>query len=208
MCFYMQQKDPIVKVQKRFNAVVDHPEMFLQADLINGFTYPNVAIILNKSPQIITTNYTWGLLPNWASAIDFRKNTLNARLETLNEKPSFQNIINNRCLIIATAFYEWRWNDEKGKSKQKFQINTNEALFTFAGLYSHWTNPITDEKHNTFTMVTTNANKTMEYIHNHKKRMPIILKKEDEINWLNSSIAIEDFGFPYQVEMVGFPVTN
>ena len=204
----MQQKDPIAKVQKRFKALVQQPEMFLQDENINGFAHPNVPVILDKSPEIITTNYTWGLLPSWAKDLDIRKNTLNARLETLHEKPSFQNIISNRCLIIATAFYEWHWNDEKGKSKQKFQINTTQELFAFAGLYSHWTHPNTGELYNTFTILTTGANKTMEYVHNHKKRMPIILKPEDETHWLNPNNPPENFGYPYEVEMVAFPVSN
>lgn len=64
MCFCVLQKNPIVKMQKRFNAVVDHPEIFLQAEQINGFDFPYIPIILNKSPEIININHTWGLLPN------------------------------------------------------------------------------------------------------------------------------------------------
>ena len=206
MCFYMQQKDPIPKVQKRFKAVVDHPELFLQAEVINGFAHPNAPVILDSTPQIISTNYTWGLIPSWAKDMAFRKNTLNARLESLHEKPSFRGITSNRCLILATAFYEWHWNDDKGKSKQQYQINTTEELFAFAGLYDQWHNPSTGEIMHTYTMLTTTANESMAYIHNHKKRMPIILKKEDELAWLTGANPVEDFGFPYEVELVGFTV--
>jgi putative SOS response-associated peptidase YedK len=206
MCFYLQQKYSITEVQKRFKAVVDQPDLFLQADEINGFAHPNVPVILDGSPDVITTNFTWGLLPSWAKDIDFRKNTLNARIETVDEKPSFQNVTNQRCLILATAFYEWRWNDAKGKNKQKFQINTTEEVFAFAGLYSHWTNPQTGDLMGTYAIVTTVANATMTYIHNHKKRMPIILKKEDEYQWLEKRFELNHYAFPYEVPLVGFEV--
>jgi putative SOS response-associated peptidase YedK len=131
---------------------------------------------------------------------------LNAKIETVFEKPSFRDVLQNRCLIIATAFYEWRWNDEKGKTKQKFQINAETEIFAFAGLYSNWTNPENGDILKTYTMLTTEANATMQYIHNHKKRMPIILKQDDEQNWLNGNLAIEKIAFPYECNLVGFEV--
>jgi len=201
----MQQKDSILKVQKRFNAIVQNPEMFLQSDFINGFEHLPSPIILKNTPQIITTHFSWGLLPYWSKDIDFRNNTLNARLETISEKPSFREIINNRCLVIATAFYEWHWLDEKGSKKQPYIIYAEEEVFAMAGLYSDWINPQTGEIMFTFTIVTTEANATMQYIHNHKKRMPIILKKEDENAWLDSSNHVIDFGYPYSSNLVAFP---
>lgn len=205
MCFYMQQKDSILKVQKRFNAIVHNPEMFLQSDFINGFDHLPSPIILKSTPQIISTHFSWGLLPYWSKDIDFRNNTLNARLETISEKPSFREIIHNRCLVIATAFYEWHWLDEKGSKKQPYIIYAEEEIFAMAGLYSDWINPQTGEIMFTFTIVTTEANTTMQYIHNHKKRMPIILKKEDESAWLDSSNHVKDFGYPYSSNLVAFP---
>jgi putative SOS response-associated peptidase YedK len=206
MCFYSQQKDPIKKVKKRFNAEVNKPELFLQDNYINGFSHPNIPVILDKNPNLIETDYHWGLLPSWTNEIEFRKNTLNARIETISEKPSFKNYLDNRCLIIATAFYEWHWLDEKGKKKQKYQINSNDEIFTFAGIYNHWTNPATGEIIKTYAMLTTQANATMQYIHNHKKRMPIILQQKDELDWLNSKSNINDFAFPYEANLIGFPV--
>lgn len=206
MCFYSQQKDPIPIVKKRFNAEVNKPELFLQSDYINGFSHPNIPVILDKNPNHIETDYHWGLLPSWTKEIEFRKNTLNAKIETITEKPSFKNYLDNRCLIIATAFYEWHWLDEKGKAKQKYQINSNTEIFTFAGIYNHWTNPETGEVIKTYTMLTTQANKTMQFIHNHKKRMPIILNQKDELDWLNPKSNINDFAFPYEANLIGFPV--
>jgi len=86
--------------------------------------------------------------------------------------------------VIANGFFEWQWLDPKGKTKQKYEIGLpDEELFAFAGLYSQWINPATAEVKNTFTIVTTEANPLLSEIHNTKKRMPIILKKEDETHW-------------------------
>lgn len=206
MCFFIQQKAPIKQVEERFNAKVDNPDNFLQSELINGFAHLNTPIIIDNTPEIISTNFSWGLIPSWAKDIDIRKNTLNARIETVDEKPSFKNNTQNRCLIIATAFYEWHWNDPKGKVKDKYQINSkHDEIFALAGLYSNWLNKETGEVLNTYTILTTEANDIMKYVHNTKQRMPVMLKKEDEKSWLDSSNLIKDFAFPYQPELVAFP---
>ena len=127
---------------------------------------------------------------------------MNAKIETIHEKPSFKNIVSQRCLVLANGFYEWQWRDSKGKNKVKYEIGIeNDELFAFAGLYSHWINNATNETVNTFTILTTEANPLMAEIHNIKKRMPIILRPEDEINWLQNK-KIEDFSYPYDVNLV------
>lgn len=206
MCFYMQQKDSIPKVEKRFKAVVRQPESFLQADVINAFEHKYSPIILNTNPTEIVTNFQWGLIPNWAKDTSIQQQTINARMKTVTDRPSFSNIIHQRCLVIATAFYEWRWMDEKGKSKQKYIIYGEEELFAMAGLYSFWRNPANGEPKNSFTILTTEANETMAYVHNHKKRMPVVLKKEDESAWLDAQNKIEAFAFPYSSNLLAFPV--
>lgn len=208
MCFFMAQNQPISKVENRFNAKVDKPDNFLQSDYIVGFEYLNVPIILDSKPEIINTNYHWGLVPSWSKDIDFRKNTLNARIETLEEKPSFKNITQNRCLVIASSFFEWRWLDDKGKSKEKYQIYSSESeTFAFAGLYDTWVNKIDGKQYNSFSIVTTQANEQMNYIHNHKGRMPVMLKKGDEQEWLNTNNKTQDFIFPtYNPNLIGFKI--
>lgn len=207
MCLFFQQNASIKEVEERFNARVDNPDTFLQSDYINGFAHLNTPIIVDDTPEVISTNFSWGLIPTWAKDIDIRKNTLNARIETIEEKPSFKNNTQNRCLIIATAFYDWRWKDPKGKMKEKYQINSQkDEIFTFAGLYSNWLNKETGEIMNTYTIITTEANEIMKYIHNIKHRMPVMLKKEDEKAWLDSTNLIKDFAFPYQSNLLAFPI--
>jgi putative SOS response-associated peptidase YedK len=202
----MQQHASIDGVTKRFKAIVDDPDSFLVSEMINGFAHLQTPIILDETPEVISTNFSWGLIPSWAKDRDFRKNTLNARIETIDEKPAFKNSINNRCLIIATAYYEWHWNDPKGKVKIKYQINSQEdEIFTFAGLYSTWRDIQSRELLNTYTILTTEANETMKYVHNMKKRMPVMLKKKDESAWLDHSNLIKDFAYPYKANLIALP---
>jgi putative SOS response-associated peptidase YedK len=209
MCFFTQQNAPKKNVKTRFNVEIDNEENFLQSDEINGFTFPNIPIILDIKPDIITTDFTWGLIPYWSRDVDIRKSTLNARIETINEKPSFSEITQQRCLIIATAFYEWQWNDSKGLSKTKFKIDSqDEDIFCFAGLYERWVNPENGAIKYTYTMVTTEANEIMSKVHNHKKRMPIMLNRKDEAAWLDNSVKINEFAFPYEANLNAVPITQ
>ena len=116
MCYYTQQGKTAGELTDYYNRNIDDHENLLQSDFINGFSYPNLPIILDSKPDIITTNYTWGLLPTNRDK-DFRKSTLNARIETIEDKVSFAPSINNRCLVIVSAYFDWHWNDPAGKSK-------------------------------------------------------------------------------------------
>jgi len=210
MCFFTKQIAIPKNVRHRFNAEVDNEETFLQSEEINGFVHPNIPIILDSTPHLITTDHSWGLLPFWAKNEDIRKQTLNARIESINEKPSFRTITQNRCLIIATGYYEWHWNDSKGNTKVKHEITSqDDEIFTFAGLYTSGNHPVTGEEIKTFTMVTTEANEIMSYVHNHKKRMPIMLKRNDELSWLDKSVDISEFAFPnYDANLKATPLNT
>jgi putative SOS response-associated peptidase YedK len=206
MCYHMQQLTSKENIEKRLNGKVLKPELFLQSDVVNGFTYPNIPLVLNSNTSEIVTDFSWGLLPIWAKDASFRKNTLNAKVETVAEKPSFKNNLNNRCLIAATSFFEWRWLDIKGKNKQKHQIFTEEETFFFAGLFDVHVDKASGKEVKTFTMLTTVANETMQYIHNHKKRMPIILNKKDEQDWLLGLHPLKEYAFPYESKLLAFEV--
>lgn len=204
MCFFYGVNKSKGDIEKAFKAKFDQ-DGFQPIQEANGFAHPFMPIIVDKRPDIIT-GANWGLLPTWAKDTSFQKNTLNARIETLDEKPSFRNSINNRCLIPASHFFEWHWNDEKGKFKQKYQISVDdEDLFVFAGLYSVWNNPQNGQKMLTYTILTTEANELMAEIHNNKKRMPVVLNSEHHNLWLQGD-NIKRFGFPYQSNLVANPV--
>lgn len=200
MCFHTVQSKLAKQVEKRFNARIKDANLFKPQTHINGFDFPKTPVIIDENPTEIL-HYNWGLIPSWAKDDTIKKMTLNARIETLDEKPSFRNSVNKRCLVIANGFYEWQWHDTKGKNKTKYEIGiANNELFAFAGIYSQWINEVSGEVKDTYSIVTTEANELMSEIHNIKKRMPVVLKPEDETKWLNHD-ALDNFALPYQVEL-------
>jgi putative SOS response-associated peptidase YedK len=127
----------------------------------------------------------WGLIPSWASDPKIAYKLLNARSETVAEKPSFRAAFKQRrCLIPASGFYEWQKGS--GKTKQPFFIRPRDGgLFSFAGLWECWHDPkgATVE---TCTILTTGANELMRPIHD---RMPVILDSASEGAWLDPSAS-------------------
>lgn len=207
MCFHTIQTKLALQIEKRFDAKIKEQNSFATHEHVNGFKFPKTPIISNENLSLIE-HYNWGLIPQWSKSDAIKAMTLNAKIETINQKVFFKNIINQRCLIIANGFYEWQWLDSKGKNKIKYKIGLlNEELFAFAGLFSHWIDPTTGAIRNTYTIVTTEANPLMAEIHNIKKRMPIILHPEDEIKWLNLD-PIGIFAYPYSVDLVTTKLSN
>jgi putative SOS response-associated peptidase YedK len=145
----------------------------------------------------------WGLIPSWAK--DPEKLTfINARAETVAEKPSFRSAYKyRRCLIPADGFYEWQ--KAKSGAKQPFFFTMAEQkLFVFAGLWESW-NDI-----ETFTILTTTANTLLQTIHD---RMPVILQPEDYKRWLDPSVQdprqLSDLLRPFPDEpMQAIPVST
>ncbi len=169
MCFHSKQTKLALEIENRFKAKIDRPSEFKRQEHINGFDFPKTSVIIDEQPEVIT-HFNWGLIPSWSKDVDIRKFTLNAKIETLDEKPSFKNSVNKRCLVISNGFFEWQWQDSKGKNKHKYEIGIeNDELFAFAGIYSEWINQATDEIVNSYSIVTTEANTLMAEIHNTKK---------------------------------------
>lgn len=112
---------------------------------------------------------------------------------------SFRDAAKNaqRCLIPATGFFESKWLDINKKTAPKFPFlifKKEQPIFSFAGLYSKWVDKSTETTYLTYTILTTPAtgNKLMSDIHNSKLRMPVILPRECEKDWLNPNLAEED----------------
>tara|TARA_R110002072_G_scaffold288828_1_gene455107 strand:- start:4780 stop:5394 length:615 start_codon:yes stop_codon:yes gene_type:complete len=200
MCFHSKQSKNAQTVEKRFNAKIEQIDLFKPSEHINAFSFPLTPVITDEKPDVIQ-HYKWGLIPSWSKDDEIKKFTINARIETIKEKPSYRNSVNKRCLVIADGFYEWKWIDATGKNKQKHLISLpNNDLYAYGGIYSEWIDPSTGEIINTYSIVTTDANPLVAEIHK-KKRMPIILKPEDESNWLGGE-EISDFAFPYSNELI------
>ena len=127
----------------------------------------------------------WGLIPSWAKDEKIGFKLINARAETLAEKPSFRDgYKKRRCLIVADSFYEWKRHDPHTKTPMRIKLKTNE-LFAMAGIWERWKSPNANTIF-TCTVITTTPNKLMQDIHD---RMPVILRPEDEHTWLNPAIS-------------------
>lgn len=189
MCFHASNTKTAVQVEQFYPAKFKDKSAYTPNLHFSGFEYPKLPVITNQEQDKIQL-YNWGLIPNWSADNKIRQHTLNARYETLQEKQSFKNIMTNRCLILADGFYEWKWLDAKGKSKEQYYMTMpDKSLFAFAGLYDSWFDTLTQTTVNTFTIITTTANAFMAEIHNHGKRMPVILNKEQESGWLDAHTA-------------------
>lgn len=162
----------------------------------NGFDH-------NLSPVLTAPDsmglFSWGLIPWYIKSLDkaliLRNQTLNCISEEMFEKPSYRDSLKDgkRCLIPMTGFYEWKWEDSKGKEKTPHYIYLkDQPIFSVAGIYSSWKDKENDTTVYTYSVLTTKANKLMEQIHNNKKRMPVIMPKEFEKDWLNPNLTKED----------------
>lgn len=194
MCFMSRLTVSAAELKSRFQVGLDDPQDRWQPAMeFSAFVHPKMPVIASNKPDTLQF-FEWGLLPSWAKDKSLQNNTLNARVETLHEKPSFKNVLNNRCLIPADGFYEWQWLDAKGKNKQKYLLTVDdEELFAFAGLWSAWADCSTGELLETYTIITRPANELMAKIHNSKQRMPWILPRKDETNWLlGKEVAFND----------------
>lgn len=144
----------------------------------NAAPTQNLPVILNSEPTTINL-CQWGLIPRWAKEQRIGNKLINARAETLLQKPSFRNPFKkHRCLVLADGFYEWKKTSEK-KIPYRISMKTNEP-FAFAGIWDEWRTP-NGECLRSFAIITTEPNALMKALHN---RMPVILRKEDETKWL------------------------
>lgn len=182
---------------------------------LNGFTFPKMPVITMHQNEVIKRFY-WGLIPKWINskqqADEIRVITLNAKAETVFEKPSFkQSILSQRCLVPVTGFFEWQTLGPKNKIPHYIHL-PNQPIFSLAGLYAQWTNPVTQDRYHTFSILTCEANSLMQKIHNSKKRMPCILSKEQEKIWLAPTLVqaeIQELMMAYDAkEMGAYPITN
>jgi putative SOS response-associated peptidase YedK len=164
----------------------------------NGFDYLPTPIITAGEPDKFKM-FRWGLIPFYMNdkekAMILRTQTLNCISEEMYEKPSFRDAAKNgqRCLIPVTGFFEWRWLDEKGTVKIPYYVTfRDQRIRSMAGLYSRWKDKETGEYYYSYTVLTTRANSILEYVHNNKRRMPVLIAKEDEQAWLNKDLSQKD----------------
>lgn len=196
MCFYysVNKKNPDELIKA---GVISKKQLDKVSNkiLVNGFEQPTMPVISNQNPDTIDF-FQWGLVPNTiASSNDasgFLKsyNTLNAKIEgALRSKIYSEPIQKQRCLVLASGFFEWQ--HERGRKIPYYISLDDDNLFAFAGIWDRWIDENGNETH-TYSILTTQANELMAKIHNTKKRMPVILKTSLAKEWLSPTLYSND----------------
>lgn len=137
----------------------------------------NILTIFKPNDDYELAEMSWGLVPPWAKPGQFKQPLINARSETVWEKPSFKNLINSkRCIILASGFYEWN----RGESpKQPYRVTmAGQSFMAMAGVYQ-----VSKEGELQACIITMQANEGMAKIHH---RMPVMVEKEDRYRWLDT----------------------
>lgn len=192
MCFTIEIHLTRKAIEERFKVDTSALYDFDFNYFYRAFSNPFIPVVAQEDSSRVEL-MQWGLIPSWSrdreEAERIRKGTYNARSETLHEKPSFkESLSRGRCLIIAGGFFEWQLG-EKTKTPWYISLRSGEP-FVFAGLYDRWRDPLSGEILNSCSIITTRANPLMEKIHNTRKRMPVILKREIETDWINGEPSL------------------
>jgi putative SOS response-associated peptidase YedK len=205
MCGRYVIKSPAAKLKVRFQ--LDEMPLFeARYNIAPTQPVPLVRRTDQLKPQ--WTVARWGLIPSWAKDAKIGNRLINARGETVADKPSFRSAFRKRrCLIPADGFYEWKKRD--GGKQPHFIHLADDEPFAFAGLWEQWTNPEDGELIESCTIVTTEANELMRTLHD---RMPVILPPAEYERWLDP--AYQDVNglkallrpFPSE-EMTAYPVS-
>ena len=173
-------------------------------------TQPVMTIVNDDQGQNQLAWMRWGLIPSWAKQRSIGNRMINARAETLAEKPSFRSAYKyRRCLVVADGFYEWKKNDDKSKTPMYIRLK-NSDLFGLAGLWERWTDPDTGELLTTCTIITGQPNELIKPLHH---RMAVILPQDRHAIWLDRHLQItkelQPLLQPYPAdEMMVYPVST
>jgi putative SOS response-associated peptidase YedK len=203
MCGRYTLRTPVDTLAERFE-IDDAPSSI--AASYNVAPTQGVATVLVEDGKRKLEMLQWGLIPSWADDPSVGNKMINARAETVAEKPSFRKAFrNHRCLVLADGFYEW----QKGANgKQPYYIRMeDDSPFGFAGLWESWHN---GREIRSATIITTDANDVVAPIHN---RMPVILHPEDYELWLDPDFDEKEpltaLLKPYPAEvMEAYPVSR
>lgn len=183
MCGRFTLRAPAEAIASLFE-LAEEPEVFARYNIAP--TQPIGIVRVNPaSGEREWTHVLWGLIPSWSKDPSIGARLINARSETVQEKPSFRAAFKRRrCLVPADGFYEWKKVD---KRKQPYHITVTssedgESLFAIAGLWESWTGP-DGSVLESCTLLTTEANEALSSLHH---RMPVILEPEDHAMWMGS----------------------
>jgi putative SOS response-associated peptidase YedK len=204
MCGRYVLASELKEIVKRFNVEEAGFDMSSRFNVAPGQNMP----VVRRKEKTHAQLMRWGLIPSWAKDPKIGYTMINARAETVLEKPSFRKpILSQRCIVPSSGFYEWQ---KSATGKIPYYIHLKDSpLFAFAGLYDQWKDS-TGKEIVSFTIITTEANDAVRPIH---VRMPVILSPDEELAWMDSdNYQVKDVvGFlrPYPAErMEAYPVSK
>ena len=186
------------KLRKQFSRELTEGSVLQQSETYNMAPTQYGPVITDKQPDRLSS-FRWGLVPFWAKDLGIGARMINARSESIAEKPSFRKAIRERrCLVIADSFYEWK---REGGKKQPYRIlPSDDGLLVMAGIWERWQpkdDPEADPVY-TYSIITGEPNAEMDPIHN---RMPMLLQREEQqSNWLS-----DDLPLPQVLELLQTP---
>lgn len=172
-------KETVLEIlRKEFNIEeIEDEKLHLHHNIAPG---NKILAVIHDGVRFRAGLLNWGFVPSFATDMKNRFKMINARIETVQEKPSFrESFLNKRCIILADGFYEWKKIKDKGRQPMKIKVKNQDIIF-LAALWSSWKKE-GQEPYFSITILTTKANETVEPIHN---RMPVIIKKDNIQDWL------------------------
>jgi putative SOS response-associated peptidase YedK len=208
MCGRFTNKAKPEQIKKEFKIGNKNPNLYQPR--YNIAPSQMIEVVFEPENERILSPLKWGLVPHWAKDAEIGNRMINARAETLTEKPSFREAFKSRrCIIPASGFYEWQKKSTGAKQPFYFYLKDKE-VFGFAGLWEEWIDKQTGEALETCTIITTEANEVLKPAH---ERMPVILKPEVYDDWLDEKMKderkMEELLIPYPAgEMTSHAVSK
>ena len=181
MCGRFANTNTIEDLVGKFNIDIDSANDLYIDESYNISPTQYSPVIFEDKMQRKIEKMHWGLIPSWSKDEKFSSNMINARLETIKDKPSYKNLVNtNRCVVISSGYYEWT---QSGEKKQPYYIYNDEKILPIAGLWTKWEDILS------FTIITRNAHKSLKSIHH---RMPLVLDSDSIDSYLNTDISFDE----------------
>lgn len=179
MCGRYALYGPISRIREQFDAKVDELEFEARYNAAPTQWLP----VIRQRPdgERVVHLLRWGLVPSWAKDESIGNRLINARAETVADKPSFRAAYRKRrCIVPVNGFYEWK---ALSRGKRPYYIHAvDDVLLGLAGLWEHWSRPDDGARIDTFAILTTDANAVMQPLHD---RMPVILAPDAYAAWLD-----------------------
>jgi len=211
MCFNAALVQKADIIEELYSAEFSEELFDVPSYFTSAFVHPRWPI-LKQGEQGSFVPALWGLIPSWTDSADkagsLRNITINARFETIDSRPSFRGLVENRrCGVLVDGFVEWRLFEGK---KYPYHIAlSGKRPFLLAGIWDKWKDPESDTELETFSVVTVEAQGLPAQVHNTRKRMPLILGRSSGNIWLDKGVSFTECAgriIPFYKPLEAWPV--